>query len=131
MLLLAVTLALALLFSPSSTQLSPLTSLDLSTQAMRSLLGGNGSGTEDGMGTQARFSSPNAIAVSASGDFAIISDRNNHKLRKIYLANVSVSTLCGSGIRGYRDGNCEDAQMDHPQGLALSKASSFVCCVIH
>src|SRR5882757_2059587 len=64
--------------------------------------GGVGSaGYVDGMGTSARFSTPNGVAIDASGN-VYVTDAGNYLIRKITPAGL-VSTLAGS-VEGYADG---------------------------
>jgi hypothetical protein len=63
-------------------------------------------GSSDGMGTNARFNGPRAIAAFPTGQFAAVADPGNSRVRKVY-ANGAVTTLpivgaaCAIGIDGY------------------------------
>jgi sugar lactone lactonase YvrE len=73
------------------------------------------SGTTDGEGGKARFSSPAAIAVAP--DYTLfIADTANHRIRK--LLNNTVSTVAG-GSPGSADGPRSSAQFRAPQGIAV------------
>jgi hypothetical protein len=52
-----------------------------------------GSGTSDGIGTNARFSGHFDIKLSKDMSFALIPDTNSHSIRKIVLSNNAVSSL--------------------------------------
>jgi DNA-binding beta-propeller fold protein YncE len=70
-------------------------------------------GSSDGAGTQARFYSPQGIAVDSTGNSYVV-DEGNHTIRKITPAGV-VTTLAGSpGIPGAADGTGAAARFDSP-----------------
>ncbi|VDA99758.1 hypothetical protein S1OALGB6SA_831, partial [Olavius algarvensis spirochete endosymbiont] len=77
-----------------------------------------GTGTEgfaDGIGTEAQFNRPGGVAVGSYGN-VYVADSNNHRIRKITPAGV-VSTLAGTGTRGFADGTGTEAQFDLPFGV--------------
>ncbi|CAN5497592.1 hypothetical protein BH11PSE11_BH11PSE11_13340 [soil metagenome] len=80
-------------------------------------------GTADGTGADARFSSPKGIAVDAAGNL-YVADSNNHVIRKVTPAG-GVSTLAGvPGFRAYVDGNAAEAQFRDPNGVAVDAAGN-------
>lgn len=73
----------------------------------------------------ARFSSPRAIAVDASGNF-YVADTGNHVIRKI-TPDGHVSTLAGApGVVGYADGTGSDARFRFPMGVAIDPVSGAI-----
>ena len=58
------------------------------------------SGSTDGIGTAARFSSPNSIAYDGAGNL-YVSDSNNNSIRKIVISTATVTTLVGPGTFNY------------------------------
>jgi len=78
----------------------------------------NASGSADGTGTSASFSSPAGLAFDTSGNL-YVADSANHTIRKITSAAV-VSTFAGqAGVAGSTDGTGANASFDHPHGLAV------------
>ncbi len=76
------------------------------------------SGTQNGDGASARFSSPYDVAVSRDG-IVYVSDQGNHVIRKI-TATGTVSTLAGAfGSAGSVDGDAGAARFNAPAGLAV------------
>eukprot|EP00292_Cryptomonas_paramecium_P008584 CAMPEP_0113692212 /NCGR_PEP_ID=MMETSP0038_2-20120614/18947_1 /TAXON_ID=2898 /ORGANISM="Cryptomonas paramecium" /LENGTH=283 /DNA_ID=CAMNT_0000614075 /DNA_START=227 /DNA_END=1074 /DNA_ORIENTATION=- /assembly_acc=CAM_ASM_000170 len=73
-------------------------------------------GFVDAVGLNARFSSPQGLAVSPDGSTLFVSDVDNHAVRRISLATRSVTTLAGSGYPGNNDG--PSPQFNQPRGLA-------------
>lgn len=76
-------------------------------------------GSADGIGSVARFNSPQGIAADQAGN-VYVADTYNHTIRKITPAGV-VSTLAGSaGISGQADGAGSVARFYYPYGLTVS-----------
>jgi sugar lactone lactonase YvrE len=71
----------------------------------------------DGTGTNARFQSPNGIALAPKGD-VYIADTFNHAIRKVTTARV-VTTIAGQKTGGYVDDVGSYAKFLHPYGVAL------------
>ncbi|RYY12342.1 MAG: hypothetical protein EOO36_17620, partial [Cytophagaceae bacterium] len=83
-----------------------------------STLAGTGTnGLANGAAATARFNGPNGLAIDAQGTL-YVADYFNCSIRKITAAGV-VSTLAGTGARGYADGPGSTAQFAGPEGLAL------------
>lgn len=80
-------------------------------------LAGSTQGYADGSGTAALFNSPRGITVNSSGMVYVV-DSGNHRVRTISPGGA-VSTLAGSGTRGYVDGTGAAAQFDSPQGITV------------
>jgi sugar lactone lactonase YvrE len=77
------------------------------------------SGSTDGTGSAARFTSPTGVAVDATGN-VYVADRANHSIRKITSGGV-VTTLAGStaGDTGSSDGTGSAARFYNPAGVAV------------
>lgn len=86
-----------------------------------------GTGTQgfgDGGGNVAKFSSPRGVVVSDTGDI-YVADTGNHRIRKISSTGV-VSTVSGSGTRGYQDGDGGVSQFSEPTGVAMIGGELYV-----
>ncbi|PIQ24538.1 hypothetical protein COW36_11005 [bacterium (Candidatus Blackallbacteria) CG17_big_fil_post_rev_8_21_14_2_50_48_46] len=89
----------------------------ISPEGKLSVLAGSGqAGLKDGLGKEAQFYLPFGIAVGPDQSVYVI-EQGNHTLRKISPAG-EVSTLAGDGTAGLRDGRGQQAQFNHPSGLA-------------
>lgn len=80
----------------------------ITPSAVVSTIAGTGEqGSNDGDGINASFNYPQGITVDPN-DNLYIADTYNNKIRKITPSGV-VSTIAGTGERGWRDGNTKDA----------------------
>ena len=87
------------------------------------LAGSGTSGSTDGTGTSARFSSPKGMAVDDVGN-VYVADTNNYTIRKVTSAGV-VTTLAGSaGSAGSADGTGSAARFSSPSGVAVDDAGN-------
>lgn len=77
-------------------------------------------GSSDGQGSLARFNTPGSLALDASGNL-LVADTGNHTIRRIVLADGTVSTLAGTaGQPGTADGVGALARFNAPNGLAVT-----------
>lgn len=73
-----------------------------------------------GRGATARFDGAYGVALLADGRIAV-ADLNNHRIRAVSLTG-DVTTLAGTGERGYADGAVTAARFGAPQALATDAA---------
>ena len=80
-------------------------------------------GSTDAVGLDARFNTPQSVAVDPAGNI-LVADRLNQTIRRITPAGV-VSTMAGfPGAGGVRDGVGSAARFNHPWGLAVDRAGA-------
>jgi sugar lactone lactonase YvrE len=81
-------------------------------------------GLEDGFGADARFRSPQGVAVDSAGN-VYVADTSNHVIRKI-TPSGDVSTLAGDPTwrDGDRDGSGSQARFFAPEGVAVDSAGN-------
>ncbi|MDQ7016665.1 MAG: SMP-30/gluconolactonase/LRE family protein [Gammaproteobacteria bacterium] len=70
---------------------------------------------------KASFDRPVALALSPNGDTLYIADKQNNRIRQIDLMTNIITTIAGSGVRGYTgDGGLAiNARLSLPQGLTV------------
>lgn len=89
-----------------------------------STFAGNGaSGFLDGTGYAARFNNPQGIAIDIF-DNMYVADTDNNAVRKITIDGV-VTTLAGSGTKGFFNGNGILATFNKPVGVAVNKSGDI------
>ena len=81
---------------------------------------------DNGDRLSARFASPQALAVDASGN-VFVADYFVHRVRKISTTGL-VTAIAGTGIEGKKGdgGQATQANLDHPSGLALNPAATVL-----
>ena len=82
------------------------------------------SGTNDGVGSAARFYYPEDVAVDGS-NYVYVADGGNSCIRKV-APDGTVTTLAGlAGVKGSDDGTNSAARFSSPLGLAADSASNL------
>lgn len=77
------------------------------------------SGYQDGVKEQALFNKPGQMCFDSEGNM-IVTDTENHCIRKITMATGYVSTLAGTPTKsGYTNGTTEEAQFKKPVGICI------------
>ncbi|GGF24828.1 IPT/TIG domain-containing protein [Echinicola rosea] len=76
------------------------------------LAGNSDYGLVDGVGNGASFRNPEGVAAHPDGSL-IITDRSNSSIRQVTL-DGTVTTVLGTGQRGYLDGPVAGALLDYP-----------------
>ncbi|MEQ1749755.1 MAG: ELWxxDGT repeat protein, partial [Prosthecobacter sp.] len=97
------------------------------TGTVTTLAGGAGqSGSADGTGTAARFSSPEGISADTTGNL-YVADAGNQTIRKIVISTGLVTTLAGAaGQIGSADATGAAARFSAPSGVAADGTGIYV-----
>ena len=89
-----------------------------------------GSDNHDSNATMARFSSPEGLALDATGANLYIADTGNHVIRRIVVGTGTtggaVTTVAGSGTMGFMDGALTAAQFNSPRGIVVRGTTVYV-----
>jgi NHL repeat len=98
----------------------------VATGQVTTLVGSVGSsGSDDGVGSAARFSGPQGIACDGKG-ILWVADGGNDTIRQIVIATRAVTTLAGSaGTVGTVDGIGADARLNFPTAVASDGAGTL------
>ena len=91
--------------------------------AVTTFAGTGRGGYADGPANAARFSSPAGLAQDAIGN-VYVADAANYRLRKIDLTG-NVTTIAGSGVRGFADGPAVSARFYDPNGMVVDAAGNL------
>jgi sugar lactone lactonase YvrE len=81
-------------------------------------------GSADGVGSEARFSGPEGVAVDARGN-VFVADTKNHTVRRV-AADGTVTTIAGQpAIKGSADGVGAEARFNLPAGIAVDSSGNL------
>ena len=83
-------------------------------------------GGDGGAATSATLNSPYGVAVDSSGNL-YIADRDNHCIRKVDATTGNISTVAGTGTRGFSGdgGGATVARLWSPSGVALDGSGNL------
>jgi DNA-binding beta-propeller fold protein YncE len=98
--------------------------IDISSRTVSTLAGSGAFGSLDGIGTDATFNTLYGVTIDSSNSFALVSDSGAHRIRRIDLATVAVTTLAGSSS-GSLDTVGISASFNSPLGIALDSTGAF------
>lgn len=98
--------------------------LDVSS-AQVSTLAGSTQSFADGIGTNAFFNGPHSMVIDPTGQFALISDFQNNRIRRIVLSSARVTTFSGTGSPSSTDGLGALALFNNPVALAVDSNWTF------
>ncbi|MFN8556906.1 MAG: NHL repeat-containing protein [Dehalococcoidia bacterium] len=90
--------------------------------AVSTVAGAGVRGFNNGPGRDAQFNTPTGLALDAAGNL-YVADTGNDLIRKI-TPNGNVSTVAGTGVRGFTDGPVASAQFNRPTALAVDSAGA-------
>jgi sugar lactone lactonase YvrE len=98
----------------------------IDTGAVTTFAGAAGvSGSADGTGAAARFSS--SYGVTTDGTNLFVADTSNRTIRKVAIATGAVTTLAGTaGASGSTDGTGAAARFNSPRGITTDGTNLFV-----
>ncbi len=112
----------------TDTNNSDLRKIVLATKAVSTIAGtANISGTENGHGTAAHFNLPTQICSDGKGTL-YIADTGNSQIRKLVLADMTVSAIGGQAPdgEGKEDGPPAKSKFNRPRGLATDGKFLYV-----
>lgn len=65
------------------------------------------------------FSFPGKVLADENAKMLFVADSNNNRILGFDINDYQVKFIAGSGKEGLRDGNLENAEFNHPQGMAF------------
>ncbi len=78
---------------------------------------------DSGAAAQARFNGPTGLAVDGTRNLLYVADTGNHRIRRIDLANNTITTFAGTGLAGLNaDGAATSTQLNYPGAVAVDGA---------
>lgn len=82
------------------------------------------SGTTNGVGTNVRFTEPVGIRLSPDNSFALVAEYG-HKIRKIVISTLTVTTIAGGSTSGVTDGQGTSSKFNYPSDICISSDATF------
>ena len=98
--------------------------LDLATGAITVIAGGNATGSVDGSGANASFN--RSVAITTDGTFLYVVDIGSNLIRKVAISSGRVTTIAGTGNKGYADGKGTAAAFNEAYGIATDGKSLYI-----
>ena len=92
---------------------------------VRTLAGSGKQGSQDGIGTHCSFYFPSGVTVSPDGATLIVADTWNNRIRSVDVVSGQVTTLAGTGERGFLSQGTHVA-FNHPMGIVYHGQLVFV-----
>ena len=92
-------------------------------------IAGFNQGFNNGVGTNALFSSPSDISLSRDGKFALVADTGNNMIRYLNLASNAVSTIAGTSTAGTVDGAGSTSRFNGPISICITPDSTAALVV--
>ncbi len=88
--------------------------------------GGYGYSGDNGPATSATFRNPRSVALDSNGNL-FISDTNNNVVRKVSAGTGIITTVAGTGTKGYSgdNGPATSAMLSVPDGIAVDAAENL------
>ena len=81
-------------------------------------------GDRDGVGKEAVLQHPQDVAYAPGSIY--IADTYNHKIKRMDLSTLRVTTVAGDGSQGLSDGDALEASFDEPAGIAYRDGIVYV-----
>lgn len=107
--------------------------IDRTTGDASFVIGNSIDNYREGVGADARFSSPSGITINRAGDTLYVTDRWNNRIRGITIATQTSFLVAGGGAvnttgpgNGYAEGAGSDARFDNPVGIAIAPDDQWV-----
>jgi YD repeat-containing protein len=95
----------------------------VNAQGVISLFAGTGAkgfAGDGGAASSAKFNNPAGLAFDAPRNLLYVADTNNHRIRRIDLANNTITTFAGNGIAALgAAGAATSAALNRPMGVAV------------
>jgi hypothetical protein len=96
----------------------------ISTGAVTTLAGTGSSGSANGTGTSASFSTPSGITTDGTNLY--VGDSGNNLIRQIVISTGVVTTVAGTGSRGSANGTGTSASFYYPGGITTDGTNLYV-----
>ena len=81
-------------------------------------------GDRDGVGKEAVLQHPQDVASAPGAVY--IADTYNHKIKRMDLSTLRITTVAGDGTQGSNDGDAFESSFDEPAGIAYRDGIVFV-----
>jgi len=87
--------------------------------------GAKGFAGDGGAASSARFNHPTGLAFDGPRNALFVADANNHRVRRIDLANNTITTIAGNGVAALgASGAATSTSLNHPMGAAVDASGA-------
>ncbi len=105
--------------------------LQLDPSGKLNFWGGTGQISYSGDGghvAQATFNAPNDLKLDIVDNAVLVADSNNHRIRKVDLQTLTITTVAGNGSSGLSgdNGPAIKSSLNNPQGIAIDRIGNVL-----
>jgi hypothetical protein len=105
--------------------------LQLDPSGQLTFWGGTGQAKFSGDGghvSQAAFNAPNDLKLDVANNAVLIADANSHRIRRVDLRTLAISTIAGNGTSNLSgdNGPAIQSSLNNPQGIAVDRLGNIL-----
>ncbi len=115
-------------FSPKikANSTNRITAINLSTSNVTTLIASAGVGYRDGSLSESQINGPHNLLFDATSELLYLSESLGNRIRVINTKTNFISTLAGSGIASWADGNGVNASFTTPRNMSLDSTTGIL-----
>ena len=98
--------------------------IEISSRLVSAFIGSS-LGSANGIGTSATLRNPSTLTLSVNNSYALVADTGNHRIRRVQISTLAVTTLVGGSTSGSTNGIGTNSLLSSSFGVTLSPDESY------